>query len=469
VRRQLALFLSIVVASSYWVSFSTRVAVASAHLPATANSTAAVPVGLPVSGQPVPRPPGGHAYQRTQRSPSDLYLAQSRQAPDFGSRDQILPAWRAGRLSADQMVQYGLRSIVNPLSVPSQWRPSAPLGDLAGLYFRYIPSQAGNASAPTQNWVKTWGAPRGQSVASPTAAPTLGPTSSSSASAPATSSSAEPTAASATGSGVAFRPAAPAVSTMTTADDCNTPVGGFLIFDLSFLCVRRTAHVAIYYSTDDVGVISKVDPTDADGNGTFDYIDALVQGAESAYATYSAMGYQIANPTTPVTILVGVDSLKSGVTLPFPFGGPYGQGNAAILLRSNFTNANYVVRHEMFHAFQYYYLPLDQLLPNLGEVNWWMESTAEWAAHLSYLADPTGEARYSDQADDYARNLPYFLGDPGLTLNEVISTRNVLVLELGEDECGLSDVGDLVGAGRDVLEYCPAGLQQGEASLAEGT
>jgi hypothetical protein len=35
-------------------------------------------------------------------------------------------------------------------------------------------------------------------------------------------------------------------------------------------------------------------------------------------------------------------------------------------------------------------------------------------------------------------------------LYEVILVRNVLVLELGEDECSFSDGADLVGAGGDV-------------------
>jgi hypothetical protein len=35
---------------------------------------------------------------------------------------------------------------------------------------------------------------------------------------------------------------------------------------------------------------------------------------------------------------------------------------------------------------------------------------------------------------------------------EVISARNVLVLELGQEKCGFSDVVDLVRAGCDVVE-----------------
>lgn len=50
--------------------------------------------------------------------------------------------------------------------------------------------------------------------------------------------------------------------------------------------------------------------------------------------------------------------------------------------------------------------------------------------------------------------------------SEVISARNVLVLELGQDECCFPDVADRVRAGSHVSDGGPAGLQQCEASFA---
>jgi hypothetical protein len=44
-------------------------------------------------------------------------------------------------------------------------------------------------------------------------------------------------------------------------------------------------------------------------------------------------------------------------------------------------------------------------------------------------------------------------------VTDVILARNVLVLELGENQRRFTDAGDLVGAGGDVLENLPSGLQ----------
>src|SRR5512144_285453 len=79
------------------------------------------------------------------------------------------------------------------------------------------------------------------------------------------------------------------------------------------------------------------------------------------------------------------------------------------------------------------------------------------ASTVAIMAGATGFRAVADQIADLPTSL----------LMDVISARNVLVLKLGENECGFSDVGDLVGAGGDVLKGLPAGLEQGEASFAE--
>jgi hypothetical protein len=56
-------------------------------------------------------------------------------------------------------------------------------------------------------------------------------------------------------------------------------------------------------------------------------------------------------------------------------------------------------------------------------------------------------------------------GDGG---SQVISARNVLMLEVGQDECDFSGVADLVGASGDVAQDRLSGFQEGEGSFALG-
>jgi hypothetical protein len=64
--------------------------------------------------------------------------------------------------------------------------------------------------------------------------------------------------------------------------------------------------------------------------------------------------------------------------------------------------------------------------------------------------------------------LPPFPKRSRINASEVISARDHLVFDVGEDERGFRDVADLVGAGGDVFEGFPSSLEQGEAAFALG-
>lgn len=96
------------------------------------------------------------------------------------------------------------------------------------------------------------------------------------------------------------------------------------------------------------------------------------------------------------------------------FGGPY-----VVQVRHD-GQFHYLPRHELFHLFQYQYLEeLDfgvDFLDGDSEINWWMEASAEWAAHRVGEAIED-EGASPQEAGEYARFLADFLGRPSEQLD----------------------------------------------------
>ncbi|MGH8936365.1 MAG: hypothetical protein ACRDXD_08925 [Acidimicrobiia bacterium] len=184
--------------------------------------------------------------------------------------------------------------------------------------------------------------------------------------------------------------------------------------DLGFLelpslaCHHSTEHFRITYTLP--GFLGGVPAEDGDGNQVPDYVDNVAASLESAWTTYFDLGY----PAPTVTIEVSITGAV-----------PDGRGVAPPtndIVLSNVGAEHYLPRHELFHIFQWEYGspsadPVWERLPARVEwarrrgTLWWMEATAEWAAHQASLFPGAEEALF------YARRLPDFLGRPHLALD----------------------------------------------------
>lgn len=169
------------------------------------------------------------------------------------------------------------------------------------------------------------------------------------------------------------------------------------------VCVYTTSHFEIRWTP-----IEPFAPPDADsdGDGIRDYVENVGDNLESAWTEYTNLGYQLPVDRYPLRVVIG-----------FPFFDPFG-GGLVIPDQTMFLPTSggdqYLPRHELFHVFQWEYGgdtedERAEWFTRPG-TDWWMEATAEWAAHL---ASPTG----IPQEDAYADQLLDFLGFPDRALH----------------------------------------------------
>jgi hypothetical protein len=164
---------------------------------------------------------------------------------------------------------------------------------------------------------------------------------------------------------------------------------GFLIrlgnaISAYFDCVAETDHIKVVYNSSDV-------PTSSHGQDVADW-------AEDAWAVYEGLGFKMPEKVTYVLL-----PYDTGLALPF---GITGIQQGPIIVMASTADPpglpgyrTYLTRHELFHAVQYEYIT------NPVGKNWWMEATAEWAAHQVQAISPThGSYPY------YASNLREFIG-----------------------------------------------------------
>ncbi len=301
--------------------------------------------------------------------------------PHSFTGDRVLPAWRAKKLSVDQMLRYSVSSVLAPGTIPADLRPTKPLGEGAGLYLAHALSFAPQASPETRAWLVD------KLTAKPVSAQAPG------------------------GSAKGFSASAVAGATNNCDQDWT-----FYLHD--FQCVHSTPRFNIYYNekiTDGDRVLFPGVPfVDDNNNNITDGIDTMAEAFETSYDAYVALRY-VAHHSRPLDIFVGFDD-NDNAGLTFPFGG-IGEGNqAVILLPSEPSSYNYLPRHELFHAFQYTYISNEMLLQDLSSINWWMESTAEWAAHISY-SDDYGATVFPGEEGEYANSLAAFYDAPNRALN----------------------------------------------------
>jgi archaellum component FlaF (FlaF/FlaG flagellin family) len=192
------------------------------------------------------------------------------------------------------------------------------------------------------------------------------------------------------------------------------------------LCTYTTSDNYFKISYVRQGFDGAIDPTDQQDlygnpspNGVPDRIDGLERSLRIALAKYTDSATQtwtgVTNPlgfvppVFPVDIqlqkLFGVAS-GTDVTPPGFFGVIFGFDMYLDPVAGNLTSQP---RHELFHTIQWRYADRTDYFNRSG-TPFWAEATAEWALEQANFG-LTG-----DDAEDYAVNLPDFLGDPSATL-----------------------------------------------------
>lgn len=216
---------------------------------------------------------------------------------------------------------------------------------------------------------------------------------------------------------------------MACKHDVTITAGGPVVFEMHYtvdgeddpalLVEIQTQAPGITRWSETVGAVDEIyrdgthlvecDPIDfGNCNKVPDAIDRIAVSLAQSYVTYETdLGYR---PLTALPVDVAVHNTGGQVAPP-------GLGQLIVEV-DNDNDLSYLPRHELFHAYQYNYINLNDLIPDLlldrkSDINWWMEATAEWAAHQ------VGEAwAPASEATIYADPLDSFLGAPRRQLDE---------------------------------------------------
>lgn len=325
-----------------------------------------------VNTPPVPRP------KPFEEAPPSIAPHKAVTPPDFGPDERILSAYHRGKLSRDDAVRYGLTALRSPRAVPAHLRQTGAIRD-PQRYLTYLSMLAASVE--------------------PEAAETIAPD-------------------------VTAPAAAPVAAGY---DDCAAEPFDYL--GVTYRCRASAGEFLILFNI--AGAGRPGIPADYHSNGRAKAVQHLLNSLAIAVDEYREMGYPLpVRDGKPWVLVYGADEIPVvgglGLEIDAPFVLPFGLNQqATILVPNGQTDWDYLPRHELFHVMQYQYwdksdVSLDFIASyvrgkEFGSMNWWMEATAEWAAHQTYVREPylpiPGEEKL------YARNVHDVLSMPGSALN----------------------------------------------------
>ncbi|MBJ7000122.1 hypothetical protein JG491_08545 [Streptomyces sp. CRPSP2-6A1] len=416
-----------------------------------------------------PGSPARRPFHEVKPSQSQIRAARKAgsRVPDFGSKEKVVRGWRKHQLTVDQMVRYGINSVFDPGAVPKTWRTSASIQEIAPLYLTYLFQQAHKASPETQSWAKRIQASLERPVQVTTVHPNYVPIKPAST----TKKSFRDTAGASSVGSRSLQSSLSAVSTAAESTDpgCRSESyydTGTLFVSHPYYCLYATEHIVLLYNHNQ-GL-----PESSGANGVPTAIVEMANAAEEAYAIYTSgeqvgsvsipgLGYK--EPSGRVTIYIGdvahdLAGDAAGFTLPV---GPGGQ--PSIWMPQDPIDYDALVRHELFHAFQYQYVTAGDIVWDsatqwfrddfdFAALNWWMESTAQWATGQSYTRDPYWPLSY----------------DPGWSSNNVWTSESSY--QTAQRSYYLSAVGDFLSEPERALnawDGLSASRQYGEFPFVE--
>lgn len=224
----------------------------------------------------------------------------------------------------------------------------------------------------------------------------------------------------------------PTVDEFSTAavTDCDS---SFHYNDHDYECQAFAGDFVFLYDVKDDPSDTRGVPADAGPNGRPTAVVEMINAIHEAQSAYRQLGYDVDPGSGPWAVVVGLNETHEGWFKGKAFALPIGANDQPMIVlpsdpgRNDADNFDYLPRHEFFHIVQYQYwndlsdIGWAYLLQWFGgsefkSMNWWMESTAEWATHQSYALQswPPGNP---SAATMYADHLTEFLGDPGRALN----------------------------------------------------
>jgi len=199
-----------------------------------------------------------------------------------------------------------------------------------------------------------------------------------------------------------FLPRADSLDPVALAAVAQTCIGFDVLIDAIIECTYTTDHFEIRYSV--LGLFP-MPPEGAEDDGVPDYVENVGENLESSWTEYRGLDYDYPDEKLPIHVQIGLDFLPAGAGLVLP--------DQTIRL-SNVDGDTYLPRHELFHVLQYEFggQSEEARIPWLFRKGtyWWMEATAEWAAHK---ASPDGV----EDENEYAFRIPDFLGFPDRALD----------------------------------------------------
>ena len=197
-------------------------------------------------------------------------------------------------------------------------------------------------------------------------------------------------------------------------------------------CTYTTALATFWYKpgwgTQDVDVLDGVLRDAGHGGGANGVPDSIDEIAAAYF--HSAWVYERLGFPAPSKTHVAVGEFDGGFSAPVL---------GTMVVDGRMPDAGdaggrvYLMQHELFHQFQYPYVPLDHLADDYASrsqssVGWWLEATAEWGTHqvqedLRYgtFRAYTTNAAFVAAGGGYADFLPHHLGLPTIPLATFIS------------------------------------------------
>ncbi|MFF0120595.1 hypothetical protein ACFYP0_29785 [Micromonospora arida] len=321
---------------------------------------------------PVPRP------KPFEEAPPSIAPHKAVTPPDFGPNERILSAYHRGKLSRDDAVRYGLTALRSPRAVPAHLRQTGAIRD-PQRYLTYLSMLAAGVEPEAARMI----AP---DVAAPAAAPAA-----------------------------------------AGYDDCAADPFDYL--GVTYRCRASAGEFLILFNI--AGAGRPGIPADYHSNGRAKAVQHLLNSLAIAVDEYREMGYPLpVRDGKPWVLVYGVDEIPVvgglGIPIDAPFVLPFGLNQqATILVPNGQTDWDYLPRHELFHVMQYQYWDKSDIAVDFvfnyvgskefGSMNWWMEATAEWAAHQTYVREPY--LPIPGEEEQYARNVYDVLSMPGSALN----------------------------------------------------
>ena len=172
---------------------------------------------------------------------------------------------------------------------------------------------------------------------------------------------------------------------------------------------------AIDDSRDDLDSLLRGVAAGGGPNGIPDPLDEAAQAYMQAFNTYRDLGFE-----PPGRLRVAIREMGSaGISLPYLEPIDWFMTGPSVDIQIDRDALVYLIRHELFHQFQYQYGAGSQVLLDYAGAGsttaWWLEATAEWAAHqaeITAAGTAASSVAFTSAGGRYFRKIRDFVSHP---------------------------------------------------------